>query len=98
MPFNVLKLLFEVCRPSAGQVQAKCRLAGGAPDGRAPEGGTPDDGAPAGGVLGVVSEVDKYVPSLGGPNAVLKVSISSPILPDVVEADMILVHKEEREG
>ena len=27
-----------------------------------------------------MSEVDKYVPSLGGPNAVLKVSISSPVL------------------
>ena len=72
-------------------MQAKCRLAGGAPAGGAPEGG-----APAGGVLGVVSEVDKYVPSLGGPNAVLKVSISSPVLPDVVEADMILMLVEER--
>ena len=42
------------------------------------------------------SKVDKYVPSLGGPNAVLKVSISSPVLPDVVEADMILMLVEER--
>ena len=72
-------------------MQARCRLAGGAPDGGAPEGG-----APAGGVLlGVVSEVDKYVPSLGGPNAVLKVSISSPVLPDVEEADIILMYVEE---
>ena len=75
-------------------MQAKCRLAGGAPDGGAPEGG-----APAGGVLlGVVSEVDKYVALLGGPNTVLKVSILSPVLPDFEEADMILMLVEEMQG
>ena len=34
-------------------------------------------------------------PSLGGPYAVLKVSISSPVLPDVEEADIILMYVEE---
>ena len=43
-----------------------------------------------------VSELVKYVPWLGGPYVVLKVSISSPILPDVEEADMILMLVEER--
>ena len=43
-----------------------------------------------------VSELVKYVPWLRGPYVVLKVSISSPILPDVEEADMILMLVEER--
>ena len=43
-----------------------------------------------------VSKVATYVPSLGGPYAVLKVSILSPILPDVEEADMILTQVEKR--